>query len=85
MKANAIIYKEAIEENIKLKKDIDKLKATITLGGRRVKLAESIVNRFYKIKPLIIERKGAFRFDKWKEISTLLNLTEKFESTDEIS
>jgi hypothetical protein len=39
-------------------------------------MAASIVNRFYQIKPLIQERKGAFRFDKWQRINELINLTE---------
>ncbi len=80
MKVNSIVHKRVLDENSELKKEIDKLLVSIKRGSRKVNLASVIVNRFYKLKPLIIERKGAFRFDKWQEISTLINLTDKFAS-----
>lgn len=80
MKVNSIVHQKVVAENSKLKKEIDKLLVSIKRGSRKTNLAAVIVNRFYKIKPLLIERKGAFRFDKWQEISTLINLTDRFSS-----
>lgn len=76
MRVNAVIHKSVLEENARLKIEIEKLTSSIQKNKYRVNMAASIVNRFYQIKPLIQERKGAFRFDKWQRINELINLTE---------
>ena len=80
MRVNAEIHKSILEENSRLKIEIEKLTSSIQKNKYRVNMAASIVNRFYQIKPLIKERKGAFRFDKWQMINELMNLTETHKS-----
>ena len=76
MRVTAVIHKSVLEENTRLKKEVDLLTTAIQKNKYRVNMAASIVNRFYQIKPLIQERKGAFRFDKWQRINELINLIE---------
>lgn len=76
MEVNNVIHKSVLEENERLKIEIQKLTTAIQRNKYRVNMAASIVNKFYQIKPLIQERKGAFRFDKWQKINELINLTE---------
>ncbi len=80
MRVNALIHKSVLDENIRIKKENEKLLIQISNNKYRVNRAASIVNRFYKMIPILEERKGAFRFDKWQEIEKLMYLTEKHES-----
>lgn len=68
---------EALFENVKLRMQIERLKKGIRNNKYRVNLAAAIVNKFYLVKPLILERRGAYRFDKWQKINELIFLTER--------
>ena len=74
---------ESLLENAKLKTEIERLKDGILKNKSRVNLAAAIVNKFYKVKPLILERRGAFRFDKWQKINELIFLTDRHKAINE--
>lgn len=70
------------EENARLKDEIEHLRRGIRNDKYRVNMAASIVNKFYLVKPLILEMKGSFRFDKWQKINELIFLTDRHKSNE---
>ena len=74
---------ESLLENAKLKTEIERLKTGIRNDKYRVSMASSIVNKFYLVKPLIMEMKGSFRFDKWQKINELIFLTDRHKAINE--